>query len=101
MGIQQARMRDVYPVHDQQMLNIYRKNGNERKHTLLPIYYNWKVYWKLEPSSFSQIKIVHFHGPKPGRGLEGMAKCNLTAVSAKVIGRADYGPFLHQGICCD
>ena len=33
------------------------------------------------PSAFSQVKILHFHGPKLGRGLEVIAKCNLTAIS--------------------
>ena len=50
------------------------------------------------PSAFSQVKILHFHGPKLGRGLEVIAKCNLTAISLLPEAYRDH---LQQGICCD
>ena len=56
--------------------------------------------WGLEPSNFSQVKILHFHGPKLGSGLEAMAKCNMAAISL-IPQKAAYKPHLRQGICCD
>ena len=69
--LQQARDEEVYPQHDQQMLNNYREANDTLKERfqLLPMHYNWKAYWGLEPSAFSQIKILHLHGPKFGIGL--------------------------------
>ena len=98
--LQQARDEEVYPPHDQILLNNYRKANetSKEKFQLLPIHYNWKAYWGLEPSTFSQVKILHFHGPKFGRGLEAMSKCNVTAMS--LIHKA-YQPHLRQGTCCD
>mmetsp|Transcript_25527 Transcript_25527/g.39243 ORF Transcript_25527/g.39243 Transcript_25527/m.39243 type:complete len:444 (-) Transcript_25527:314-1645(-) len=103
--LQTAREQDSYPGHDQQMLSIYKKTKarNLGKFQLLPIVYNWKVYWRLEPFDLSQVKIVHFHGPKPGRGLEYMAKCNWTGIVHNMspnIQKA-YNNHLNQGICCD
>jgi hypothetical protein len=99
--LQQARDEEVYPQHDQQMLNNYREANDtlKEKFQLLPMHYNWKAYWRLEPSTFSQIKILHLHGPKFGSGLQAMGKCNVTAVS--LIPHKAYQPILHQGICCD
>ena len=82
------------------MIYNYREANDalKEKFQLLPMHYNWKAYWGLEPSAFSQVKILHFHGPKLGRGLEVIAKCNLTAIS--LLPKA-YRPHLQQGICCD
>jgi len=52
-----------FPALDQGLINNYLTQNQESRH-LLPIHYNWKVYWKLEPSSFEEVKILHFHGPK-------------------------------------
>jgi hypothetical protein len=102
--LQQARDEKVYPGHDQILMNNYREanDAQKEKFQLLPMHYSWKAYWGLEPSAFSQVKIIHFHGPKLGRGLEVIAKCNLTAMSllSKDVAKA-YTPHLHQGICCD
>jgi hypothetical protein len=100
--LQQARDEEVYPLHDQQILNNYRKANDalKEKFQLLPMHYNWKAYWGLEPSNFSQVKILHFHGPKLGSGLEAMAKCNMAAISL-IPQKAAYKPHLRQGICCD
>ena len=80
---------------DQGLINTYFRR-NSLKRQLLPIHYNWKVYWKLEPSTFDQLKIVHLHGPKPGRGLEAIAICNATLVSIPA-----YDGLVKEGICCD
>jgi hypothetical protein len=102
--LQQARDEKVYPGHDQILINNYCEANDalKEKFQLLPMHYNWKAYWGLEPSAFSQVKIIHFHGPKLGVGLEAIAKCNLTAISLlrKDIAKA-YTNHLHQGICCD
>jgi hypothetical protein len=83
-------------------VNNYRESNDtlKEKFQLLPMHYNWKPYWGLEPSAFSQVKILHFHGPKLGSGLEIMAKCNVTAISFLPDNEA-YNNHLRQGICCD
>ena len=75
--LQTVRDRVPYSFHDQELLNLYqRANDYKEKFQLLSMQYNWKAYyWGLKPSVFSQIKIVHFHDPKLGRGLEEMATC--------------------------
>ncbi|MBE3138203.1 MAG: hypothetical protein IMZ63_00125 [Actinobacteria bacterium] len=44
-------------VVDQGILNVFY----EGKFTKLPIEYNWKTYWGLNPDAY----VVHFHGLKP------------------------------------
>jgi lipopolysaccharide biosynthesis glycosyltransferase len=44
-------------VVDQGILNVFYAD----KFTKLPITYNWKTYWGLNPEAF----IIHFHGLKP------------------------------------
>ena len=103
--LQTGRDTVPYPGNDQELLNLYKTANDtaKEKFQLLPMQYNWKAYWGLEPSDFSQIKVVHFHGPKLGRGLEEMATCNVTGISSNLHPHLQkaYGPHLHQGICCD
>ena len=95
-----ARNAKKYPTHDQEMLNWYNTEHTKDMFKLLPMHYNWKAYWGLEPSDFSEVKILHFHGPKLGRGLEEMSACNISAVSPEF--RIEpYTPHIQQGICCD
>jgi hypothetical protein len=53
-----------FPGHDQIMLNDYfcskSRKDSDKMRILLPLYWNWKSYWKLEPSTYDQIKIIHF-----------------------------------------
>lgn len=103
--LQTGREQGTYPGQDQALLNIYRNTNekNRQKFKLLPIHYNWKVYWRLEPFDFSQVKVVHFHGPKAGRGLEEMSKCDFTGFfhHKRSDFQSAYGALMHQGICCD
>lgn len=110
MVIDVAKFADIIPG----MINYLKANGDQgafdqglmnkyfRTHSatlgvhLLTIHYNWKVYWKVEPSSFEQVKVVHLHGPKPGRGLEAIAECDPTM---EYPGAYDW--YVRQGICCD
>lgn len=87
--------------HDQDLLNTIqsRSRANKKLFKLLPMQYNWKAYWGIEPTNFSQIKIVHFHGPKPGIGLEEISTCNASALST--FHTKAYIPHIEQGICCD
>ncbi len=96
-----AKTSKSYPGHDQDMLNQYlQKNAKvRRKINILPMHYNWKSYWGLEPSKFSQVKIIHFHGPKLGQGLEEMKNCDVDAISNYFI--PEYKDHLGQGACCD
>ena len=100
-----ARDQNPYPCHDQEMLNLYMLKeyaDAKEKIQLLPIQYNWKLYWGLEPTDFSQAKIVHFHGPKLGIGLEEVAQCIVPALSKLPDHiKGPYRYLIHQGICCD
>jgi hypothetical protein len=93
-----------YPGHDQEMLNFYREKNDHayEEFSLLPMQYNWKAYWGLEPSTFSDLKIIHFHGPKLNRGLEEMSLCDVRAITSKSSSIPnDYQPHIQQGVCCD
>ena len=80
---------------DQGLVNNYPRLTR----SLLPIHYNWKLYWKLEPSTFDQVKIIHLHGPKPGRGLEKVASCDAEGLPSQY--KEPYGDLYQWGICCD
>jgi len=95
-----AKNLETYPTHDQEMLGRYSSRKTSKMYKLLPIFYNWKTYWGLEPSDFSQVKIVHLHGPKVGNYLEEMSTCNVTILSPTFV-FPDYIKLLNQGICCD
>ena len=54
-------------AYDQGWLNFYFnmvKAG--RNSTMLPLAWNWKVYWAERGQSLSAVRIIHFHGPKAG-----------------------------------
>jgi lipopolysaccharide biosynthesis glycosyltransferase len=105
--LQFAKRQEQFPGHDQLMLNSYfrshqqqaSRNGTDvhTKHSLLSIYWNWKAYWNVEPSHHESIKVLHFHGPKPGKGLEEMAMCqtDMNAI------RPGYRRHVSHAICCD
>lgn len=88
---------------DQGWLNAYfemREGQGQQLRTLLPINFNWKAYWSLNPSTWYDLKVIHFHGPKPGRMFEYIATCDFNS------GKADprwphYEGIVRQGICCD
>ena len=95
-----------FPLHDQALLNAYFTQSveNEAKRTLLPIFWNWKSYWQLYPNHVDDVKILHFHGPKPGKALEEIGECTARdnhALLEVTSLYADYEPLLLQGICCD
>lgn len=56
--------------YDQGWINAYfnRHSMKEKRKMLSPLW-NWKLYWK-SPENWNDIKVIHFHGPKPGKGLE-------------------------------
>lgn len=90
-----------FPEHDQLWLNRYHYSDPKkwkRQNILLPQQFNWKVYWQLEPNAFEDIKIVHFHGPKPGAGVEVIAECNVEAYE---LVPESYKMFIQHAICCD
>ena len=54
-------------AYDQGWLNFYFnmvKGG--RNSTMLPLTWNWKVYWSEKGRPLSTLRIFHFHGPKAG-----------------------------------
>ena len=100
------KWRNSYPnqadftAFDQDWFNKYFEQSPEKleERTLLPLYWNWKVYWTLEPSVFSDIKVVHFHGPKPSLGAFKIGPCDTNMTD---FWPPDYKPFIANGICCD
>ena len=92
-----------FPACDQGWMNEYfSKQENQGRHlrTLLPINFNWKSYWGLTPSAWSDLKIIHFHGPKPGRLLEEIAMCDFSSGRGHHAWSA-YELLVREGICCD
>jgi hypothetical protein len=88
---------------DQEWLNSYfesREALGQQLRTLLPINFNWKAYWMLNPSTWYDLKIIHFHGPKPGRLFENIATCDFKSNTTDYLW-PHYGPFVTQGVCCD
>ena len=77
--------------YDQGWINAYSA-ANPGTSTFLHVRWNWKVYWGGDPR---EVKIVHFHGPKPGRGttLACLASQNRTCQSA-LIGRHEPGTYI-------
>lgn len=57
----------LWSLNDQQLLKEFYVSRNNS--TLLPDEYNWKPYWGLNLKA----KLIHFHGPKPGKGAECVA----------------------------
>uniref|UniRef100_A0A7S2YF33 Nucleotide-diphospho-sugar transferase domain-containing protein n=1 Tax=Entomoneis paludosa TaxID=265537 RepID=A0A7S2YF33_9STRA len=91
-----ALAKGPFGAFDQGWITDYFESTPERKanSTLLPVYWNWKPYWPLASQvPVSQIKIFHFHGPKPGRGLETLAHCEPAT--------SPYQHFILWASCCD
>ena len=90
-----------FPEHDQLWLNRYYADPRrwKRQNELLPTHYNWKVYWQLEPNRLEDVQNVHFHGPKPGVGVEAMAHCDAEALED--LPHPLFKSFVKHAICCD
>ena len=85
---------------DQGWMNSYFSQNKvmKAKRHLLPLYWNWKLYWRLDPSVYSSLKLVHFHGPKPAVGAREMAACNVHHVDDIPM---DYRALIEDATCCD
>jgi lipopolysaccharide biosynthesis glycosyltransferase len=95
-----------FPLHDQELLNAYftQSLDHENKRAMLRTFWNWKSYWRLYPHHFNEVKIVHFHGPKPDKMLEEIGNCSFmddNSLQAVTSLYSDYEPLLLQGVCCD
>lgn len=95
-----AKSLSEFPAHDQFLLNWYFQQKRPEQFDMLPLHWNWKSYWKLEPSKWQDVKILHFHGPKPGRFLEETAICDVTVVFNKTR-NPQYEYLSKRSICCD
>lgn len=82
---------------DQGWLNLYFRDYESHKRQMLPIEWNWKTYWKLQPRGFYDIKVLHFHGLKPERGLWMASDCETDFSSLPV----PYHILMNATICCD
>lgn len=91
---------------DQGWLNHYfaQSAATEWKRHMLPLQWNWKLYWQLASSTstssmvYSNLKVVHFHGPKPTVGAREMATCNLQHTESMPL---DYRALIEDAACCD
>lgn len=90
----------LFTAFDQNWLNMYFRQNARRLagFHLLPLYWNWKIYWSLEPSAFPDLKVVHFHGPKPMLGAWLMADCEFNLTDFPIV---PYHSFVRTSICCD
>jgi hypothetical protein len=62
--------------HDQDLMNNFFSVGpNSNQRAYLPYDWNYKVYWGSE--SDAGVKIVHFHGIKPGSLIECLASMDM------------------------
>jgi len=88
--------------YDQMWFNNYFTSSKERmaNRSTLGNEWNWKSYWPLNPNEWRQVKLVHSHGPKIGKGLEFMAQCDPTDSVLQKYGKT-YQWFVKMGICCD
>ena len=111
-----------FPAFDQVWLNAFFSEKMPTGRALLDVHWNWKVYWggslwklhcgegKGEPERDSTCQprlkhspyIVHFHGPKPGRGtfLECLASMN-NACLAKLSREHPYWTLCNNGFRAD
>ena len=111
-----------FPAFDQGWLNAFFSEKMPTGRALLDVHWNWKVYWggslwklhcgegKGEPERDSTCQsrlkhspyIVHFHGPKPGRGnfLECLASMN-NACLAKLSREHPYWTLCNNGFRAD
>jgi hypothetical protein len=87
---------------DQSWLNAYlsdeKRTKPRHKAALLPLYWNWRLYWRLEPSTVEDIRLIHFQGNKPGDALWSVATCStseITNVSPPL------ARLLNLTLCCD
>ena len=101
-----------FPPHDQLWLNFYYIQPKiwRPENLLLPPTWNWKVYWEMELDDSSKddsttIYIVHFHGPKPDKGVDEMAVCDLDAMTIPRNKSYHFPPghqlFEASSMCCD
>lgn len=127
-GRREIRQGRKIPEHDQLWLNRFYADPKlwRNENALLPTAWNWKAYWQMSSVDtndstnplLSEIKIVHFHGPKPADGLHEMASCDFKGVlplngdnhtdhgstattTATATVRPEYRSFVTHGICCD
>lgn len=110
-----------FPEHDQLWMNRFYANPTAwtKRNALLPPFWNWKVYWRFgeEQGNISdRVFLVHFHGPKPGVGVDEMARCDADRAPRKDDGDGKNGsdnttsidilpePYhilVQHAICCD
>ena len=91
-----------FPAYDQGLLNAYFSQEGHRKYVAdLQSAWNYKAYWGQKDDDV--VRLVHFHGPKPGRLLECLASmdqwshfCDRNHSRWK-----DYQPLIDMGFAAD
>ena len=99
-----------FPAFDQGLMNAYF-DQKEYFHlrTVLPLQWNYKVYWGQPSKSDVSLlpQIIHFHGPKPqGRGLDCLASMNPKSAICEQYGTSNssiaaYQPLIQLGFNAD
>ena len=85
-----------FPAFDQGWLNAFFENEMPAGRAMMDASWNWKVYWgspcqaKLRCNYPSWPFIVHFHGPKPGKG--NYLKC-LASMNQTCLAGLEYNPY--------
>jgi hypothetical protein len=102
-----------FPAYDQGWLNAFFTEKMPTGRSMLDAHWNWKVYWgkwkdlpESDSSGQPRLKhspyILHFHGPKPGRGnfLECLASMN-DACLAELSRKHPYWTLCNNGFRAD
>lgn len=73
-----------FPAFDQGLLNaFFEQQSKEHLRAVLPLEWNYKVYWGDPSATSTSSRIVHFHGPKPDRMLDCIASMDINSLTCK------------------
>ena len=73
-----------FPAFDQGLLNAFFENPTkEHLRAVLPLEWNYKVYWGDPRATSTSSRIVHFHGPKPNRMLDCLASMDINSLTCQ------------------
>jgi hypothetical protein len=98
------RSRKYVFSNDQEILIQFFRRSRKDKLALLSLRWNFKVYWPASlVSSLREIKLIHFHGLKPGSGypsLKALVKCDMRDINSTQSTNPNT-QLMHIGICCN
>jgi hypothetical protein len=63
--------------------HFYEKNLSDRHlRAVLPMYWNWRIYWQLDPSEITDLKIIHYEGLPTGDLMRKVSVCDTNITFA-------------------